>query len=112
MEELYISQSKAVGWSALEAMPELICLYVSETDSLPGFGMLARCETLQQKVEELFLAGTDSRREMNTLIRDVIDGEGTSLSTQNEIYQGAFLPKYIKSRNGVATLRFSVTTPL
>ena len=48
VEELYISQSKAVGWSTLEAMPELTYLYVSETDSLPGFGILARCETLRK----------------------------------------------------------------
>ncbi len=53
VEELYISQSKAVGWSTLEAMPELAYLYVSETDSLPGFGALARCETLRKVHFEL-----------------------------------------------------------
>jgi len=51
--ELYISQSKAVDWSALEAMPELAYLYVSETDPLPGFGALARCEALRKVHFEL-----------------------------------------------------------
>lgn len=42
-------------------------------------------DTLRQKLEEMFPAGKGSKREMNTLIRDVIDGEGTSLSTQERM---------------------------
>lgn len=42
-------------------------------------------DTLRQKLEEMFPAGEGSKREMNTLIRDVIDGGGTSLSTQERM---------------------------
>lgn len=42
-------------------------------------------DTLRQKLEEMFPAGKGSKREMNTLIRDVIDGGGTSLSTQERM---------------------------
>lgn len=42
-------------------------------------------DTLRQKLEEMFPAGKGSKREMNTLIRDVIDGGGTSLSAQERM---------------------------
>lgn len=42
-------------------------------------------DTLRQKLEEMFPAGEGSKREMNTLIRDVIDGGGTSLSAQERM---------------------------
>ena len=43
---------------------------------------------------------------------DGAEGDSNSISNQDGICQGAFLPKHIKSCNGDVTLCFSVTSPL